>query len=286
MLLSCPSSASSAKTVPPSEFEASNAIDVAGILAASEQVTTVPPLATYPMSLANFTDKSTIYSDWAGFTAGAAFVFKADMDTDCDGLDYQCDGNADGQPLTNWGALSAFEVPFIVIPDMFLEANPAAIPDTNGNEVQVTGEASWLLARSCFPEDDLSGNRGHEAYDVTYILFTGEGAILPPEAVNENYITDFTKLRSMGEQLTTSLMANLGLVPSLSEAGEDHPQQEDAPTDQSVDTPAFTLAPSLPQPSSTDANWDLSSGGSVCRPRVVAPKLAALFVAALVLVVA
>ncbi|KAL5343514.1 fungal chitosanase of glycosyl hydrolase group 75-domain-containing protein [Aspergillus crustosus] len=217
----------SAKTVHPSEFAASNAIDVQALLAASEQVTSIPPLATYPMSLKDFTDKSTIYSDWAGFQEGAAYVFKADMDTDCDGLNYQYDGNADGQPLTNWGALSAFEVPFIVIPDMFLEANPVAISgnnvaavicdrkvfsavlgDTNENEVQVTGEASWLLARSCFPEANLSGNRGHEEINVTYILFTGPEAVLPLSAINENYITNFTKLRSMGDNLITSLTRN------------------------------------------------------------------------------
>lgn len=123
--------AASAKTVHPSSFAASEAIDVPALLSASEKLDMVPAHATYPMSINNYTDTSTIHSDWASFQEGAAFVFKADMDTDCDGLNYKCDGNADGQPLTNWGSLSAFEVPYIVIPQAFLEANPVAIPGNN-----------------------------------------------------------------------------------------------------------------------------------------------------------
>ena len=39
--------------------------------------------------------------------------------------------------------------------------------DANGDSPQVTGEASWLMARTCFPNDDLNGNKGHTAADVT-----------------------------------------------------------------------------------------------------------------------
>ena len=44
--------------------------------------------------------------------------------------------------------------------------------DSNGDSPQVTGEASWLMARTCFPEEDLNGNKGHTAADVTctYLL--------------------------------------------------------------------------------------------------------------------
>ncbi|KAL4808738.1 fungal chitosanase of glycosyl hydrolase group 75-domain-containing protein [Aspergillus unguis] len=237
------------KTVHPSSFAASTAIDVLALLSASEKLGMVPAHATYPMSIKNYTDTSTIHSDWASFQEGAAFVFKADMDTDCDGLDYKCDGNADGQPLTNWGSLSAFEVPFIVIPQTFMTANPAAIPgnnvaavicnkkmfyailgDTNGNDPQVTGEASWILARSCFPEENLSGSRGHDEYDVTYILFTGPEAALPSTALNEHYITDFDKLRSMGDHLTTALLTNLG-VSSLPLSPGSSPHDDGVPED-------------------------------------------------------
>lgn len=123
--------AAASKKVQPSSFAASKAINVPALLAASEIVKTVPARASYPLSLKGSKDTSTIHSDWASFQDGAAFVFKADMDVDCDGIDYKCSGNADGQAVTNWGALSAFEVPYIVIPQAFLEANPVAIPGNN-----------------------------------------------------------------------------------------------------------------------------------------------------------
>ena len=39
--------------------------------------------------------------------------------------------------------------------------------DSNSDDPEVIGEASWLLARACFPKDNLSGNSGHENADVT-----------------------------------------------------------------------------------------------------------------------
>lgn len=113
-------------------------------------------------------------------------MWTADMDVDCDGLDYGCKGNPDGLPTTNWGALSAYHVPFIVVPNDFMEANKKDLPgnniaavicngkmyygilgDSNGDTPHVTGEASWLMARTCFPDDDLDGNKGHSDADVT-----------------------------------------------------------------------------------------------------------------------
>ncbi|KAL2868521.1 glycoside hydrolase family 75 protein [Aspergillus lucknowensis] len=238
-----------AQTVAPSSFAASKAIPVPALNSAVDNMKTVPPMATYPVSVKNKSTLSTIYSDWASFQDGAALVFKADMDVDCDGIDYRCDGNLDGQPLTNWGALSAYEVPFIVIPNKFLEANPTATPgnnvaavicnnkmfyailgDTNNNDPQVTGEASWLLSRACFPEAGLNGNRGHDEPDVTYILFTGERAVLPTTALNDKYITDFDKLRSTGDQLVTSLLGNLG-IPLLAPGSTAHDNQGGSGTD-------------------------------------------------------
>ncbi|KAL4736345.1 fungal chitosanase of glycosyl hydrolase group 75-domain-containing protein [Aspergillus similis] len=297
-----------AKTVHPSAFAASKAIDVAAISSASERVKRVPAHATYPISTKDLKDKSTIHSDWASFAEGAAFVFKADMDTDCDGLDYRCDGNADGKPLTNWGALSAFEVPYIVIPQAFLEANPTAIPgtnvaavicknkmfyavlgDTNGNNPQVTGEASWLLARSCFPEDNLNGNKGHDEADVIYILFTGPEAVFPPSAINEHYITDFGKLRSMGNHLTASLMKNLGIKP-LGGSGSSPPEDDDPHAGNHDDIPTL---PDVPRENggapddnqgSTDTgshDGDIDSAAS----SGATPEILALFVAVLVMVI-
>ncbi|KAL2849213.1 fungal chitosanase of glycosyl hydrolase group 75-domain-containing protein [Aspergillus pseudoustus] len=241
--------------VAPSSFAASDTIPVDTLNKAVNGMKEVPPLATYPVSIKHDPALSTIYSDWASFKEGAAFVFKADMDIDCDGINYQCDGNLDGQPLTNWGALSAYEVPFIVIPNRFLEANPTAtsgnnvaaiicngkmyygiLGDTNYNNPQVTGEASWLLSRTCFPEADLNGNRGHDEPDVTYILFAGDQAVLPETAHDDKHITDFDTLRSMGDKLVTSLLGNLGIPllgpgshPNDTQGGSDsdsHPGNE------------------------------------------------------------
>ncbi|KAL4799660.1 fungal chitosanase of glycosyl hydrolase group 75-domain-containing protein [Aspergillus venezuelensis] len=314
-----------AKKVHPSAFLASKDIDVQALLSASEKVKNVPAHATYPLSIKDFKHKSTIHSDWASFKKGAAYVFKADMDTDCDGLDYKCKGNADGQALTNWGALSAYDVPFIVIPQNFLEANPVAVPgnnvaavicnkkmfygilgDTNGNDPQVIGEASWLLARSCFPKDNLSGSKGHNEADVTYILYTGPESVLPPSALNEHYITDFKKLRSMGDKLTTSLMGNLGIGPGPGKGQHDkNPPppppssqppvsgggdgQDDGHDDKQDGTPNPSVGPGPPPSSSespnseSDADGDFDSGAGL--QRGAATQFMALCLAVLVLVV-
>ncbi|EIT79551.1 fungal chitosanase of glycosyl hydrolase group 75-domain-containing protein [Aspergillus flavus] len=214
---------------PPAKFfQASSSIPVAAIQAAAAKASKVPSHATYPIGQGS--TKSTIHSDWAGFSEGAAFSFIADMDVDCDGLNHGCKGNPDGQKETNWGALSAYEVPFIVIPQEFLDANKGTLKgnavaavicngkmfygifgDSNGDSPQVTGEASWLMARTCFPEEDLNGNKGHTAADVTYIVFTGDKAVLPSSALNKNYITNFDTLRSMGDSLVGALAKNLNL---------------------------------------------------------------------------
>ena len=44
------------------------------------------------------------------------------------------------------------------------------------------------------------------------IVFTGSGAVLPSSALNKNYVTNFSTLRSMGDSLVNSLAKNLGLV--------------------------------------------------------------------------
>ena len=43
------------------------------------------------------------------------------------------------------------------------------------------------------------------------ILFTGKNSVLPSSALNENYITNFSTLRSMGDKLVNALASNLGL---------------------------------------------------------------------------
>lgn len=85
------------------------------------------------------------------------------------------------------------------------------------------------MARSCFPNDGLNGGNGHTPADVTCeiplelcsliklttffldIVFTGSGAVLPDSAHDDNYITDFGLLRSMGDSLVGKLVDQLGL---------------------------------------------------------------------------
>lgn len=42
----------------------------------------------------------------------------------------------------------------------------------NGSIPQITGKASWLVARTCFPDDGLNGGNGHTAADVTCKQYT------------------------------------------------------------------------------------------------------------------
>ncbi|CEO60467.1 Putative Chitosanase preproprotein [Penicillium brasilianum] len=216
---------------PASYFAAASTVPVAALQSAAAKASTAAKDATYPINGDSGAHKSTIHSDWTNFSEGAAFVWVADMDVDCDGLDYKCKGNPDGQPNTNFGALAAYEVPFFVIPDKFGTTYQNVLPgnnigavicngkmfygiygDSDGDTPQVIGEASWLMARTCFPNDDLNGNSGHGAVDVTYILFTGNDAVLPSSALSKNYVTNFSTLRSMGDKLITALAKNLKLV--------------------------------------------------------------------------
>ncbi|PYH40795.1 glycoside hydrolase family 75 protein, partial [Aspergillus saccharolyticus JOP 1030-1] len=215
---------------PASYFAAASSIPVAVIQSAAAKASSVPSLATYPINTDKNSPKSTIHDDWVKFRRGAALSWVADMDVDCDGIDYKCAGNGDGQPQTNWGALAAYEVPFIVIPDTFLAANPDLLPgnnvaavichgkmyygilgDSNGDDPELTGEASWLIARTCFPDEGLNGAKGHVAADVTYIVFTGKNAVLSSRALGKHYLTNFTTLRTRGDKLAGALASHLGL---------------------------------------------------------------------------
>lgn len=43
------------------------------------------------------------------------------------------------------------------------------------------------------------------------IVFTGDDAVLPDSALDENYITDYSQLMSLGDSLLASLIENIGL---------------------------------------------------------------------------
>ncbi|KAL4961047.1 glycoside hydrolase family 75 protein [Aspergillus stella-maris] len=215
---------------PASYFTAAASIPVAALRSAASHLGGVSGDGVYLMN-SESSSESAIYEDWASFNQGAAIVWTADMDVDCDGIDEHCRGNEDGLPETNWGALSAYEVPWVVIPDEYLTANQDILPgnnvaavicngrmfynivgDSNGDDPQLTGEASWLMARTCFPHEHLNGGSGHENFDVTYIVFLGQQAVLPNTAMNDHYVTDFGMLRAMGDRLVSTLLANIGLI--------------------------------------------------------------------------
>jgi chitosanase len=92
-------------------------------------------------------------------------------------------GNPDGQPVTDFGALSAFNVPWVVVPDSFFGQShipPNAISavvcdgkvfygimgDTDADNPEVIGEASFLMGQTCFPNEDLGGDNAHTPLDV------------------------------------------------------------------------------------------------------------------------
>ncbi|KAJ4481225.1 putative chitosanase [Lentinula aciculospora] len=195
-------------------FAADSSIDVAAILQSVESAT------SNPVSDANYgtghdSNKAQIYELDMDSSAGrSVYAVEADMDVDCDGTDYQCQGNDDGQSETSYGALSAKRVPFYVLPQSFVDQHNikgnslgaiicnnkmfyAIMGDTNGDSPEVIGEASWLMARTCFPNDDLDGAKGHDQSDVTYIIFGS----LVPGGINEDSPTiDVDSLQELGDK--------------------------------------------------------------------------------------
>lgn len=224
---------SAAQSVPASEFEGASDLPASAVAAAALKLT--KSTAKYQIDQGSST-WSKIYTDWETSSDGSAFVFTSNMDIDCDGTDYECLGNSesgDGQDETSFGKLAAYEVPWIVIPQSFQTKNEKLLPgnniaavicdgkiyygifgDTNGAGTEVIGEASWRMGQACFPNDNISGENGHGASDVTYIVFTGTAAVLPSAALTTNYITNFKTLKSMGDELMGALVKSAGISGS------------------------------------------------------------------------
>ncbi|KAJ3774986.1 putative chitosanase [Lentinula raphanica] len=196
------------------DFAADSSIDVAAILQSVKSAT------SNSVSGANFetghdNNKAQIYQLNVDSSADeSVYAVEADMDVDCDGTDYQCRGNTDGQSETSYGALSAKRVPFYVLPQSFVDKQNikgnslgaiicnnrmfyAIMGDTNGASPEVIGEASWLMARTCFPNDGLYGAKGHDQSDVMYIVFGN----LVPTGINEKSPTiDVSALKELGDK--------------------------------------------------------------------------------------
>jgi len=176
----------------------------------------------------NLPDTVRIKTDWVQC---GAYYFIADMDVDCDGVDYTCPVNQDGQDATTFGDLSAYNTPFIVVPDDFYNNHQDEIPpnalsavicngqlfygilgDTDGDTPEAIGEASWLMAQTCFPNDDLNGNNGHVPSDVFYAVFTGNSSVALSE--DGSTIASFSTLQSMGDSYMASLQSCVGIGAS------------------------------------------------------------------------
>lgn len=90
--------------------------------------------------------------------------------------------------------------------------------DTNGATPEVIGEASWLMAQTCFPDEDLNGAIGHSTPDVLcnpplrlVYLFDANGSqdivfLSGFFDVNETTITNYTALSQQGDQKMTQLI--------------------------------------------------------------------------------
>lgn len=231
--------ASASASVPVSEFTADSDLPAVSLAAAALKLKTVAE--KYQIDQGSKT-WSNIYSDWATGKTGSAYVFTSNMDIDCDGTDYQCLGNSengdDGDAETAFGKLAAYETPYIVVPQSFQTKYAKTLPgnnvvavicdgkmyygifgDTNGADPEIIGEASWRMGQACFPDDNISGENGHGADDVTYIVFTGTDAVLPSSALTTNYITNFGTLKSMGDSLTAALVKNIGLSDASGSSG-------------------------------------------------------------------
>ncbi|KAJ3787087.1 putative chitosanase [Lentinula aff. detonsa] len=195
-------------------FATDLSIDVATILQSVKSATYNPvPGANY--GTGHDDNKAQIYKlDVDGSVGGSVYAVEADMDVDCDGTDYQCEGNDDGQSETSYGALSAKRVPFYVLPQSFVDQQNikgnslgaiicnnkmfyAIMGDTNGDSPEVIGEASWLLARTCFPDDDLNGAKGHDQSDVMYIVF---GSLVPGGISEDSPTIDVDSLKELGDK--------------------------------------------------------------------------------------
>ncbi|KAJ7660104.1 fungal chitosanase of glycosyl hydrolase group 75-domain-containing protein [Mycena polygramma] len=237
------SSASSAHHNPASNipFAADPSINVAAIYSAVKSAKKQPldQDRTYLSTTDKGGQRVHIYGDWLTLGRAAAsgrdldsrstnngvsaFHFIADMDTDCDGLD----GNPDGQSATSFGHLDASKVPFFVLPLPFTQAKEV-VPilkanalgavicdgkmfygiygDQDGDSPPMIGEASILMGRTCFPGTTIDGAHGHSEIDVAYIVFGTK----VPSGVGDKTI-DIGALKSLGDAQVKALQTALGI---------------------------------------------------------------------------
>ncbi len=162
--------------------------------------------------------------DVCGLT-GAVF-WKADMDIDCDGKETtQCNASTDpsfyagtAASDSNGDPLDAAALPFVVIPSKSARFDYAAagiklgavVAVIYGDQVEygvfgdtgptnIIGEASYAMAASLGIDPDPA--IGGADSGVTYIVFTGTGAVVAP-------IEDHAAAVALGQSLAAQLVAN------------------------------------------------------------------------------
>jgi chitosanase len=77
--------------------------------------------------------------------------------------------------------------------------------DFNGGTL--TGETSLSMADLCFPEENLSGDKGHTGHDVLYIGFKGQHAV-PGSSANwkaRNTREFEESIKDLGDSLVAQL---------------------------------------------------------------------------------
>ncbi|PBK70246.1 hypothetical protein ARMSODRAFT_974720 [Armillaria solidipes] len=215
-------------------FAADPSIDVSAIYAASQTgaVAKTNIIVSFPASTGG-EENVQIYGDWLNLDGVSAYYFTADMDVDCDGVDFQCSGNPDGQSETSFGALDAASVPWYVIPQTFWDAHRDIKPnalgavicdgkmfygifgDTNGDDPEVIGEASLVLAQACFPDENLDGDNGHTPLDVLFRVDIIFGSKVPSGVGKEKI--DIGALKTLGDeqvQLLATALSSSGSANS------------------------------------------------------------------------
>ncbi|KAK0492106.1 hypothetical protein EDD18DRAFT_1079963, partial [Armillaria luteobubalina] len=185
------------------DFSADPSINAMGIYkeAAASLKSEKSIVASYPASR-GASDNVHIQGHWLNFTDVSVYHFLADMDVDCDDVYVR---NDDGQNEINFGAFDARYVPWHVLSNKFYNGHKNIEPnagDSNGAKPKVTGEASLLLADTCFPKDGMNGKKGHEPLDVLYMVFQTKF----PAGVGENTM-DINTLKKLGDE-QAQLLAN------------------------------------------------------------------------------
>ncbi|PVI05233.1 glycoside hydrolase family 75 protein [Periconia macrospinosa] len=76
--------------------------------------------------------------------------------------------------------------------------------DINGGKV--TGESSLALAKTCFPNEGLNGNKGHTKHDVLYLAFPGSDAVAKSAKWGAKTAAEFeASLAAIGDKLVKKI---------------------------------------------------------------------------------